>query len=338
MPAKKHIELIDILKGIAILSVILSHAVIVFPINLEAVPWCNTMKNFVGCYQMPLFFIISGYLCSYHNTQYGAYLLARTKRLLVPYALFSCLAIFFRIVGSSVVNSKIDLKSAVFELFLQGNASSTYWFLYTLFILSAIAPLLIKLVDKSPAYGLLLMAVCIVVSTCVQLPYICALGNVVYHGAYYLIGILLKRVSFQNFCSKKRLALLAGVSGAIWLLTFFGLQPLSESIYNTVGKYVTALSGSAFLAAFFSLVKLPKFIKAPLIFSGKYSLQFYVLNGFLMTAARWLLVTKLGITSPAWVVLCIFLFCSLCAAPISKIMDSNNLFRFLCGLKVRKKA
>lgn len=38
MPAKKHIELIDILKGIAILSVLLCHSIIVYPINLEAIP------------------------------------------------------------------------------------------------------------------------------------------------------------------------------------------------------------------------------------------------------------------------------------------------------------
>ena len=68
MPAKKHIELIDILKGIAILSVLLCHSIIVYPINLEAIPWCLSVKLFVDAYQMPMFFIISGFLCTYHES------------------------------------------------------------------------------------------------------------------------------------------------------------------------------------------------------------------------------------------------------------------------------
>ena len=35
MEAKKHIDLIDILKGVAIISVLICHSVIVYPVNLE---------------------------------------------------------------------------------------------------------------------------------------------------------------------------------------------------------------------------------------------------------------------------------------------------------------
>ena len=55
MPAKKHIELIDILKGVAILSVLLCHSIIVYPINLEAIPWCLSIKLFVDAYQCQCF-------------------------------------------------------------------------------------------------------------------------------------------------------------------------------------------------------------------------------------------------------------------------------------------
>lgn len=59
--AKKHIDLIDILKGVAIISVLICHSVIVYPVNLEEVAWCNILKRFVDSYQMPLFFMISGF-------------------------------------------------------------------------------------------------------------------------------------------------------------------------------------------------------------------------------------------------------------------------------------
>lgn len=47
MEAKKHIDLIDILKGVAIVSVLICHSVIVYPVNLEEVAWCNILKRFV---------------------------------------------------------------------------------------------------------------------------------------------------------------------------------------------------------------------------------------------------------------------------------------------------
>lgn len=43
--AKKHIDLIDILKGVAIISVLICHSVIVYPVNLEEVAWCNILKD-----------------------------------------------------------------------------------------------------------------------------------------------------------------------------------------------------------------------------------------------------------------------------------------------------
>lgn len=58
--SKYYIE-IDALKGFAIFLVILGHAIIVFPINLENIYWCYTLKKFIYMFHMLLFFIISGF-------------------------------------------------------------------------------------------------------------------------------------------------------------------------------------------------------------------------------------------------------------------------------------
>lgn len=84
-------------------------------------------------------------------------------------------------------------------------------------------------------------------------------------------------------------------------------------------------------------MKLPKFIKNQLMTSGKYSLQYYLLNAFLVTGLRWLVVTKAHITTPALIVLILFAGSYIVSYLVSKyILDSNNFFRFLCGLKVPK--
>ena len=153
MESKKHIDLIDILKGVAIISVLICHSVIVYPVNLENVAWSNALKTFVDSYQMPLFFMISGFLCSYKGN-YGGYLLARVKRILVPYIVFDAAALFLRVVGGSLVNRSMDIKSAIFQLFLQGTSAGGYWFLYTLFVISVIAPLFWVILKKNRLLGL----------------------------------------------------------------------------------------------------------------------------------------------------------------------------------------
>lgn len=57
----------------------------------------------------------------------------------------------------------------------------------------------------------------------------------------------------------------------------------------------------------------------------------------LITGLRWLIVTKAHITAPALIVLIMFAVSYVVSYLVSKyILDSNNFFRFLCGLKVQK--
>ena len=197
MEAKKHIDLIDILKGVAIISVLICHSVIVYPVNLENVAWSNALKTFVDSYQMPLFFMISGFLCSYKGN-YGGYLLSRVKRILIPYAVFNTVALFLRVVGGSLVNRKMDFKSALFQFFFQGTSSGGYWFLYALFIISAIAPLFSIILKKNRFLGLPFIAACVVVSALFDLPEICCLKSVVYYLTYFIAGMMLKGCDFEK--------------------------------------------------------------------------------------------------------------------------------------------
>lgn len=277
MEAKKHIDLIDILKGVAIISVLICHSVIVYPVNLEEVAWCNILKRFVDSYQMPLFFMISGFLCSYKGN-YGGYLLARVKRILVPYIVFDAAALLLRVVGGSLVNRSMDIKSAIFQLFLQGTSAGGYWFLYTLFVISVIAPLFWVILKKNRLLGLPIIAVCVIVSALFDLPEICSLKSVVYYLTYFIIGMMLKGCDFGKI-KDKRIVILT-VSAAVFCLSFIPLRIYADKVYSVAGIYISALSASAFFASFFSLVKMPKFIKNQLMTSGKYSLQYYLLNAF----------------------------------------------------------
>ena len=44
---KKYFEEVDVLKGIAILLVLLGHSFILYPINLLNYSWCNTIFEYI---------------------------------------------------------------------------------------------------------------------------------------------------------------------------------------------------------------------------------------------------------------------------------------------------
>lgn len=253
----------------------------------------------------------------------------------MPYIVFDAAALFLRVVGGSLVNRSMDIKSAIFQLFLQGTSAGGYWFLYTLFVISVIAPLFWVILKKNRLLGLPIIAVCVIVSALFDLPEICCLKSVVYYLTYFIIGMMLKGCDFGKI-KDKRIVILT-VSAAVFCLSFIPLRIYADKVYSVAGIYISALSASAFFASFFSLVKMPKFIKNQLMTSGKYSLQYYLLNAFLVTGLRWLVVTKVHITTPALIVLILFAGSYIVSYLVSKyILDSNNFFRFLCGLKVQK--
>ena len=53
---KKGFKEIDILRGMAIVLVLLGHAIIVYPVNLHKILWCNVLFTWLSTVHMSLFF------------------------------------------------------------------------------------------------------------------------------------------------------------------------------------------------------------------------------------------------------------------------------------------
>lgn len=301
--AKNHYEEIDILKGIAIAMVILGHAVIRYPINLHEVAWTKAVYDWVETMHMPLFFLISGYCYSFRGA-YRPFLKKKIQRILIPYVVFNLIDCVPRAALSFLVNRPKSITESITSILFYGGE---YWFLYALFAFFVLFPLVSPYV-KSIKARLILVFVALLLKFVPNLPQIFIVYRMAYHFFYFAVGFALKEVFQIDVASswvenhKFPSAVLAGM---IVIAQVF-LIPVYVSDYNQVYGVSLALIGIVLCYVMTVLIKLP-FIRNLFCEFGKYSLQLYLLNGFMLVLSRQFVVGILGISKPA-VILAVNMF------------------------------
>ena len=143
--AKKRVVWIDIVKLYACILVVLGHFFMgLVGSNILPSGFCfNLFKNSIYTFHVPLFFICSGYLHQKYTNEKNLNdaLNNRLKKLLVlgvPYFFFSTVTWAIKFVFSSISGDKVD--SLITSLFVQ--PLSPYWYLYILFFMFLITPVL----------------------------------------------------------------------------------------------------------------------------------------------------------------------------------------------------
>ena len=294
------IEEIDILKGFAILLVVLVHSFILFPVNLLRVPWCLTLFKWLGAVPMPLFFLISGYCFSYRGN-YREYLGKKAARLVIPYVVFGFADVVPRVLFTSLVNRPASVAECLWRMAFRGGE---LWFLYVLFEIFLIFPLLYPLLRRP------LAAVCLLLCTGALhflpgLPETFLINRLCRYLMYFMAGFLLRQhAPALSSCAEwfRRRRTLSGILSlaafAAWWLSF--LHPFLPSRYDLRGLWELLLACLTFLLAAYALRGTPP--GRLLSGWGIYSLQIYALNGFILAVSRTLTVLVLEITSPAVIV------------------------------------
>ena len=101
---------LDLGKGLAILFVYLGHSILYNPIDMISMyDWCARLNQFITSFNMPMFFLISGYLFSKTNKSTGELYKGKTLRILIPY-LFTMLIV---ICSKLVLPSSMSYNSSV---------------------------------------------------------------------------------------------------------------------------------------------------------------------------------------------------------------------------------
>ena len=68
----ERIREVDVLRGLAIILMIIGHSFIVHPINNQNTPWCMALGHWIYTFHMELFFFLAG--CVYHCSNYRKYI------------------------------------------------------------------------------------------------------------------------------------------------------------------------------------------------------------------------------------------------------------------------
>lgn len=117
----KRFNEIDIVKGIAMLTVLWHHSFILYPIYMLDIPWCQHAMAINGTFFMNVFFLVSGYLFAFSRKRsFVENLKGKAKRLLVPYLSFSAATLGMKLLAPSLVNRKVESFSAYMDKLLLG--------------------------------------------------------------------------------------------------------------------------------------------------------------------------------------------------------------------------
>lgn len=320
---------IDLVKGLAILFVTLGHSIIYHPIHLAALSqWCNHLGKVIESFNMPLFFIISGFLFSKSNKSSVRILKDKVLRLFVPYCFTMGLLFFIKqITPNSMSYNKLSAGGgveAIVNIFLFGGDR---WFVYLLFLVFVVI-LCIRsfLRTKWLIYSLLLILP--IISINVNLPEILLIDRLVYYIFFFLLGFLL-----CDYYSIFKLIVLK-----YWHLVYIVFITLNIVFVSYLDKvfflrdFLLPVTGSiaCFLAALQINLCKETVITQYIRWCGRYSLQIYLFS-FCYPIIRHLIVITFDISDPMIIVPSVFFMQLLCVTPIIEISKRVNILKIPMG-------
>lgn len=321
---------IDTIKGVCILLVFFQHSILGFPIDLNAqYCWCNWLTQVITSYYMPCFFVVSGFLYYGSKKSWGDTMKDKLHRLVLPYLTVCAIELSVKLFLPSYAFCAHDSLIDYANYYLLNGGDR--WFLYVLFTVFLLwAPFKLQML-KAQTIAIVLMVLYAVVLTGVIGFYFFPISKCLFYSQFFLWGYMLRifyikiRPIFQNYYYV--------------FMTFFILMNcilINQLDYWTRGIALPIIGTMFMFTVALCLEKSKKsfIIKCNDIFKyvGRYSLQFYVMTGFVLPVARILVVNIWHIQSPFIIIPSVF-FIQVCFAYIGvriceKIKPLNYLFGY----------
>lgn len=317
---------IDILRGFAIVLVILGHAIVVYPVNLMNVAWCKSAFSFVITLHMPIFFGIAGF-CFHQNKSYTYMVKKKFARLLIPYIVFNLMDMFCRLAFSELVNRPSSVRDSIYKILFHGGE---YWFLYVLFLICIIWGT-VQAYIKKYAWLQIVVGIGAVGINLLNISFdLFRVDSICKYFVFFYVGFLIQ-IYWDRLVYMKKILKNVGIiclMSIIWIGIFViwyqnGEKIIPEILISFIGIFVCLM-----LAGKICNTRLG----VALADVGKYSLQLYLVNGYFLGVSRIVLVQLLGCSSSVLIVVGNLVFDLLGAFCVIKhLMMKIPVVRFLCG-------
>lgn len=250
-------ETIDLAKAICIIFVVIGHYI---PNNSPQ--WYLTLNEIIYSFHMPLFLFASGYIyiSTLKQCSYGAFIVKKIKRLMVPYLSTSVIVIALKLLTQAISNVQIDNPvdvGAFLKMLYYPEAGYYLWFVWALWWMFVITPFFRTRVQRNILFAVALIVAYIPVSFtnvfCLdelrRMYVFFLLGVFVYEND--MVGYIRKIPSAVIYLSFIMLEVLY-VSGIcsdiiVWILPYFGIATvllLSKSIADSRFKRVRIILGT----------------------------------------------------------------------------------------------
>lgn len=338
---KNRIEWIDMLKGLAIICVMLGHRYYNGPVSL-------VFRAELHTFNISLFFFCSGVVFSIRKYKsFGEFVIKKVKTILVPMVIFSFVGILFNYVyyGLLVGNKEYGINYFInrcIGIVLQlrdGKYESTLWFLTCIFVVELLLYWIVKLSKDNTKIILLVTSLSFVVGAIYmffKLPLLpweidCALIGVFFVGLGYLF---------------RKEQIIEKIKGKIWLAIILIAINVSTMYINYLymGKRNIDLVGNQLgipilylletVSSVIALVIIFAELKRirPLLYIGKNSLVYYGLLDIMVFIPNIIVYNILGLDLKSlgeWTLpinFAIVAIACLCIAPINELISRKLKF------------
>lgn len=285
--SKQRIEWVDVLKGIAIISVIIGHrsggAGLILP---------KVIKIWIYSWHIPLFFFLSGIVFSIDKyTNFMEFLIKKIKTILIPMVVFSLIRIIFYyvyyyfILGNDSYNEINMLKrfAGILIQLREAGYEGYLWFLNCLFLSQILLYTIIKLTKNISRYILIAISSAYVVSVLwieivgIQLPWYLetSLIAILFVGLGYLMKCYKDKILLNMNWIIILIALAINIVATYYnyLVLESNVDLVVDQIGNPILYLLESLSG---IIVFIGVFKNVKKVKA-ISYIGKNSLVYYCL-------------------------------------------------------------
>ncbi len=280
---KKRIEWVDMLKGLAIILVMLGHRQYGGPAIF--------FKVEIYSFHMPLFFFLSGIVFSIKkHSSFKQFLVKKIKTILVPMVIFSFVCIIFKYIyyGIIVGIDKYDIHYFInrcIGIILQlrdGKFESTLWFLTCLFVVQILLYWIVKILNNNTKLILLVISILFVIGAIYMflgLPVLPWEIDCAFIGVFFVgLGYLFKKEQIINKLKRKwwLAIILIGINLSTMYANYIYMGKCEvDLVWNKIGMpvwyLIESVSGVFALVIIFDGIKRIK----SLSYIGKNSLVYY---------------------------------------------------------------